>query len=161
MRIRLLLIFLCFGLTACDAMPKDPNKTLENIRAHKVLRVGVLYNPPWAQFQPLEGIEIKLLNNYAKQLNVKPVYQHVSLDEGLDALQASRLHILAGGLTTDSGFHEHTALTRPYIITEKDGKSYEHILAVPRGENAFITDLERYFKSPKLLQEDSKETLKK
>ena len=36
------------------------------------------------------------------------------------------------------------ALTRPYTRTQEEGRTVKHVMAVVRGENALLSELERF-----------------
>jgi polar amino acid transport system substrate-binding protein len=60
-------------------------------------------------------------------------------------LEAGRLDLVIGGLTAKSPWMRQVAFTRPYAAAPgPSGDSEQHVMAVPRGENAFLVTLERF-----------------
>lgn len=112
------------------------------------LRVGVIHNPPWTdarQGRP-RGREIELVETFANSLNAEPQWQVFGMDEAFKALEQGEIDLLAGGLL-DSTPYTAAGFTRPYEISRsKDGRAQKHVLAVHRGENRLLVDLEKFLR---------------
>lgn len=62
----------------------------------------------------------------------------------VDALERGEVDLLVGGLTADNPHGAKLSLTRPYATTVEHGETVEHVMAVRTGENAMLSELERY-----------------
>ena len=106
-------------LSACDGYPKDTDGTLEQIAKSAKLKVGILYNPPWAQYNPPDGIEIDILQDYAKTLSADAEFKEISAINVARLLDNRDINIVAGGLGPENPYAEDVALTRPYAAESK------------------------------------------
>jgi hypothetical protein len=135
-------------LTGCRDYPRDPEETLDRIRAEKIVRIGVIENPPWTERLPGGkggGTEGMLAARFAAAIGARPRW--IFLPEAHAAKQLRRydLDIAIGGLTTDNPRKTDMSFTRPYrIVTAEDGTKIEHVMAVAPGENALLAALETF-----------------
>ncbi|XVX20326.1 transporter substrate-binding domain-containing protein [Actinomycetota bacterium] len=141
----------CATLTACGSggFPADPNDTKERIRSSKQLRAGVSPNPPYVEVSAPDadpaGSEPELITRYAATLGAEVEWTVGSEEALIKDLEEGKLDIVAAGITSKSPWKSKVSLTRPYIEDKDDkGKTESHVLAVPPGENALLTDLERW-----------------
>jgi polar amino acid transport system substrate-binding protein len=113
------LIFSLFLLTACQ-IPQDPNRTLENVRNAKVLRVGIIVNEPWVVKNGGEptGVEPALIGEFAGEIGARPVWVTGSDYELFESLKNFELDLVIGGLAESSPYGSEVAFTNPYY-TEK------------------------------------------
>lgn len=143
-------------LAGCGAtVPTDPEGTLDDVRGG-VLRVGVSANPPWTEAEPDDdapgpgGIEPDLVREFARTLDAEVEWTRGGEETLVDQLDRDELDLVVGGLTSSSPWSEHAALTYPYAhTTGPEGTPEAHVMAVQLGENAFLTELERF-----LLEQD-------
>ena len=130
-------------------IPTDPDGTLEEIRTSGELRVGVSPHPPFTTL-PEEpdalpgGTEVELVTGFAETVGAEPVWVVDGEESLVKDLEEGEIHLLVGGLTAKSPWAKHVALTRPYATTPEDGKQVDHVMAVVPGENALLSELERY-----------------
>lgn len=112
---RLLMLVLLLGLDGCDDLPRDPEHTLERVRGD-VLRVGVADNSPWVVLDrgQVKGVEARLINMLADELDAEVVWVRGSVPELVSALAEYQLDVVIGGLTQDSLFKNKVALTLSY-----------------------------------------------
>jgi hypothetical protein len=137
------------ALAGCD-LPRDPEGTLERVRGG-VLRAGVCEIPPWVVREgdrPL-GVEPALLQRFAAGLDARIEWQWGSAEEHLAALEHHRLDLAACGLERSTPWRKRVGLTLPYHVERRPpdapgGRTAEHVLAVPPGENAWLVALERF-----------------
>lgn len=118
--------------------PQDPNQTLEKVQG-TVLRVGVTENPPFVienKSDGLDGIEIIIIEAFADSIDARVVWEIGSEQVLIDKLKKYELQVVAGGLRTKSPWGKHATLTRPY--------KNELVMAVPKGENRFLYELETF-----------------
>lgn len=130
---------LALALVACE-VPRDSEGTLERARAGPLV-VGAVAAPPLLEpsAEGASGPEAELIRRFARRLGADVEWRWGPLDEHMKALAAFELHLVAAGLTTESPWKAEVGFTRPWRI---DGDR-RHVLAVPPGENAFLTALER------------------
>ena len=137
----------CLWLGGCDIYPKDPHKTLQNIRETSTINIGVIEAPPWASHITMEGPEIDIARAFANHLNVAPHWVPISIHQAVEKLDLGELDIVIGGLTTTTPY-EGIGLTRPYKETDNDD-SDQHVLGLRRGENHLLIELETFIKTYK------------
>lgn len=142
-------IGLLAALTACGRpFPADPDHTLENIRSSGVVRVGASHHPPQvvqAGDRPPTGTEVDLIEDYADHLGARVEWTVGSETSLIDELEAGELDMVIAGFEADSQWSSRAGLTRPYAEeTAPDGSTIKRVIAVPAGENALMSDLERW-----------------
>lgn len=141
-------VFLCIAILSCRDYPKDPGGTFNRVKRESVVRIGVISEEPWAKRLPdgsAEGIEGELAAGFAESLGAKPVWHFLSEKKVVEGLENGGLDLGIGGFTDDSPRKKKLGFTRPYVETPKKGGGKEsHVLAVPRGENRWLTELEKY-----------------
>ena len=63
------------------------------------------------------------------------------------ALEHGDLDLVIGGLTADTPWTEHAAITKPYAeATDPAGEPVKLVMAARLGENAFLLRLERFLR---------------
>jgi ABC-type amino acid transport substrate-binding protein len=137
-------------LSGCGLqIPTDPDGTLDRVRASGELRVGVSPHPPFTTL-PAEpdgepgGTEVELMEQFADSLGAEAVYAVAGEEELVRRLEEGELDVMIGGLTSKSPWSTKVGLTRPYLQTPERGEQVKHVMAVVRGENAFMSELERF-----------------
>ncbi len=102
---------------ACD-IPRDPETTLERVRG-ETLRAGIAINGPWTQLSGSpSGVEVDLVEEFARQLDAEVTWVEGSEQELMAALEGFELDLVVGGLTVDSPWSANVALTRPYYASK-------------------------------------------
>ena len=139
-----LLLLLLTGLLACDTFPKDPDKTLTQVRTSS-LRVGYSDNPPWVLKTAgvPGGIEPGLIKAFAQAQDIRIEWVNDSEQDLMEQLAKRELHLVLSGLLHTSPWSQEVSFTRPYL---KRGKE-KRVMGVLKGENAFILELEQYLLS--------------
>lgn len=122
------------------AFPKDPGNTLQRVE-NGILRVGISNNPPFTNVSNnnYSGIEVEIVRMYTNSKNAEIEWKTDSLQDLVTEMKNSNLDIIIAGLDRDSFIRKELAITIPY----HDKK----VIAVQRGENAFITDFEIFLKN--------------
>lgn len=136
------------SLLGCEPWPRDPENTTELVLESGKLRVGVIHNPPWVEVRDgnPQGREIRLVEAFAATLDVSPEWQAFGMHDGFRAIEQGEIDLLVGGLVQSSPY-KAAAFTRPYEISRaSDGRKLQHVLAVQRGENRFLVNLEQFLK---------------
>jgi polar amino acid transport system substrate-binding protein len=148
-------------------MPSDPEGTLDRV-AGGTLRAGISHNPPWTETgtgsDPVSdpananasagstgtaptGTEADLVRAFAAEHNARIEWVSGGESNLVRQLERGELDLVVGGLTKDSPWSKHAALTQPYLETSNaQGDKEQHVMAVPMGENAFLVELERFLK---------------
>ena len=138
-------IALIVGLAGCG-IPKDPEGTLDRVERTGALRAAA--SPAEGRVaidgEQVTGVEPTYVEGFAESLGAE-VEWHVMGEEGaVDALERGEVDVLVGGLTADNPHGAKLSLTRPYATTVEHGETVEHVMAVRMGENAMLSELERY-----------------
>lgn len=129
--------------------PADPHGTLSEVTGG-VLRVGVSHNEPFVSVRgPVpSGREVELVEDYARTLDAEITWTADGEEELVDRLEHGRLDLMIGGLTDRTPWKQKVGLTRPYVeTTDEFGQQEKHVMAVRKGENAFLLDLDEFLQS--------------
>jgi polar amino acid transport system substrate-binding protein len=133
------------GCTSSD-YPADPQGTYDRVTGG-TLRVGVVHHPPYVDTTRAvpHGSEVELVEGFASRLDAEVEWTASGEEALMTALKAGDLDLVAGGLTSQSPWTSHAALTRDYAeTTGPDGATAKLVLAVPLGENQLLGELEEY-----------------
>lgn len=147
-RLGLLVLLAVLIVTGCG-MPRDPDDTLDRV-TDGTLRVGVSANPPWTEAGEGEpaGSEIDLVRAFAATLPAEVSWTVGGEETLIMALERGELDLVVGGLTADTPWTEHAAISKPYAeATDAAGEPIELVMAARPGENAFLLRLERFLLS--------------
>ena len=148
----LILVAVLVGLVGCSGhYPADPDGTLDRVSGG-TLRVGISHQPPWVDTggegnseQDPGGIEAQLIQDYAQSINAEVEWHAGGEEQLITLLSQSELDIVIGGLTDSSPWESDAAMTTSYAESiGVDGSTAKHVVAVPMGENAFMTSLESF-----------------
>lgn len=134
--------------TGCGpGFPRDPEGTLERVRGGE-LRAGVSESPPWTEVADSgrpSGLEVELVEEFAERVDAEVVWYPGSESHLIRSLEGGDLDVVVAGLTADSPWEQHAALTRPHTeIRTWDGRTEKLVLATRLGENGFLTELETF-----------------
>lgn len=129
-----LLALLLLTLSCCN-LPKDPKDSLSKARSHG-LRIGVVHHPPYCFMNGGKpgGSEVAIINAFAKQNGLKPIYVYGSESSLVKQLEAYKLDVVLGGYEKDTPWKESAGVTTPYNNT--------NCLLVAPGENDLLYLLE-------------------
>ena len=146
-RVVVLVAALVLLTAGCTSFPADPEDTLERV-TDGLLRVGVSPNPPHTEVRGAaepEGREVVLVRDFAATLPAEVEWTVGGEEMLITALERGDLDVVVGGLTADTPWSEHVAVTRPYAkATDAAGEPIELVLAARPGENAFLMRLEEF-----------------
>lgn len=133
-------------LAGCGSIPRDPEGTLDRVRDTTVLRAGASPGGGLVRIEgdDVTGPEVDLVEEFAASLGAGVEWRAGGEEELVAAMERGELDLLAGGLTAESPWSDRVALTRPHSASEFDGRTVEHVLAVPLGENAMLFALESW-----------------
>ncbi|PSR56758.1 ABC transporter substrate-binding protein [Adhaeribacter arboris] len=141
MRLLFLLLLMVLLTSACDNFPRDPDETLTKIKNNTLL-VGYTENPPWVVKTKAEptGLEVELIKNFAKTQGAKISWVNDTEQDLFQKLEKRELYLVIGGFTDKNTWKTKISFTRPYVKHQKE----KHVMAVLKGENAFIVALETF-----------------
>lgn len=144
----MLLIILVTTLSACAiSIPTDPEDSLEQIR-NGTLRVGVSHSEPWVVLHDNDapsGTEVDLVLEFARTLSSEVQWVPGGEETLMDALSQGDLDVVIGGLTERTPWTAKAAITRTYVEAPNQyGENLKHVMAVPMGENALLSELETF-----------------
>lgn len=132
---------------ACGVqIPSDPDGTLETVTGG-VLRAGASPHQDLVQVDGdgVSGTEPELVESFAEHLDAEVAWT-VSGEEALvRGLEDGSLDLVVGGITDRTPWVEQVGTTRPYTtIVGPQGGSHDLVMLVAQGENAFLSELERF-----------------
>lgn len=132
-------------LAGCGAIPADPDGTLDAVRGG-VLRVGAVEHDGWLEEsdEGHRGRDAELVRSFAAELDASVDWQTGPEHELVARLEEGALDLVVGGIPADAPWTDRTGVSRPYgRDTEPDGRVVDRVMLVPRGENAFLLELDR------------------
>lgn len=136
------------ALGSCSGRyPDDTASTLDRVEGG-TLRVGVSPHPPFTAANDMgrvSGSEVDLVERFAEHLGAAPAWTVGAETDLVPRLHEGELDVLIGGLDAKSPWSKEIALTRAYGEAEgPDGSRRKLVMAVRAGENALLTELERF-----------------
>lgn len=147
----LLMVAAAVLLTGCgsvlpDDFPADPDGTLDRVRSDGVLRVGASPRPGWVDVagESPAGREPRLVTGFADHLAVDVEWTVAGEEELVQLLEDGEIDLAVGGFTDTNAWVDKVGLTRPYTEVEAAGTTEAHVMMVPMGENAIMSELERW-----------------
>ncbi|MHA6525362.1 substrate-binding periplasmic protein [Tessaracoccus sp. G1721] len=144
--VAVILVLLLAGCAEPD-FPRDPEGTLIRASGGPLL-VGVSSHPPHvdvADDGAVTGAEAEIVEAYAESIGATVEWREGAESELMELLKLGQVDLVIGGLASDSPWSTHAAFTRPYTRTVgPDGKSEKLVIAVRQGENALLSNLERF-----------------
>lgn len=134
------------AIGGCSSIPRDPDGSLERIRATHVLRVGASPSAHLVQIDGdrVSGPEPDLVEGYARSIGAQVEWRVGGEEELVDAMEIQQLDLIIGGLSDSNPWGDKVGLTRAYKVTMENGEKRGHVFAVPMGENALMSSVERY-----------------
>ena len=134
------------GSVVPDDFPADPGGTLDRVRDAGVLRVGASPRPGWVEVAdgPPTGHEPRLVSGFADHLGAEVEWTVAGEEELVRLLEDGEIDVAVGGFTEDNAWAAEVGLTRPYPEVEVAGATEAHVMMVPMGENALLSELERW-----------------
>jgi ABC-type amino acid transport substrate-binding protein len=133
------------ALVGCGiTVPADPDGTLDSVRGGE-LRVGVSADSGLVETHGngASGSLAELAMEYAASLHAKVRWTAGSEETLVMYLEERKLDLVIGGITDQTPWLDHVGVTRGYAgIEGADGRGI--VMLVPPGENAFLSDLERF-----------------
>jgi polar amino acid transport system substrate-binding protein len=141
-RLRAAALLSCALLAALGCgVPRDVDGSFARIRAG-TLRAGISEAPPWTRFERggPAGLEVELLEALAQHLAARIEWRTGGESALLEALERGELDVVIAGLERSTPWSSRVALTQPH--TRSRGE--EHVLALRRGENRWLFELDAF-----------------
>jgi hypothetical protein len=134
-----LVLYAALALAGCDSLPKDPDGTLDRVKAERSFRVGLI-----ATGDVQIGAERRdaFLRRVAAATGATPSVKEGATEPLLLELQDGRLDLVVGIISPDSPWVSRVAQLKPIGET----LAPQHLLMTPmarNGENRWIMMLER------------------
>lgn len=127
------------ALAGCDRLPKDPDGTLDRVRAERRFRVGLIATGD----TPIGADRTRaFLGRLAAATGATPVLKEGAAEPLLIELEDGKLDLVVGPLSPESPWLSRVALLRPI----GEAVAPQHLLLTPiarNGENRWIMLLER------------------
>ena len=120
-------------LAACGQIPRDPEGTLDRVRASHLIRVGVVAGDTAEHWQPLLG-------RVAAATGAKPRMEQGALEPLLLRLEQGELDLVVGGAFAEKSPWLPRVTLGPVIRKEAD---VAHHVVARNGENGWIMLIER------------------
>jgi polar amino acid transport system substrate-binding protein len=99
---------------ACG-IPRDPEGTLGRVQGG-LMRVGIAEHPPWTVLDDAPtGVEVDLVEGFARLLDAEIEWFPGSEHELLTALHRRELDLVIGGYTDDDPWAKEATFTEPYV----------------------------------------------
>jgi hypothetical protein len=136
---------LALAMSGCGiSIPTDPDGTLERVTGGE-LRIGASPDHGLVDVSAAtpSGPLPDLASEFAKTLDASPEWTVGSEETLVGMLEAGELDLVVGGFTEQTPWIDKAGITRGYSgISGADGRGI--VMLVPLGENAFLSDLERF-----------------
>jgi len=138
-------LLLATALSGCGiSIPTDPEGTLEKVTGGE-LRIGASPDRGLVDVDAATptGPLADLADEFAATLDASPEWTIGSEETLVGMLEAGDLDLVVGGFTEKTPWIDKAGITRGYSgIPGTDGRKI--VMLVPLGENAFLSDLERF-----------------
>lgn len=137
----------CLLLVAGCTIPQDPDRTLDRARERGELVVGVSSAPPIVETGAGEptGPGPDFVRDFARSEGLRVRWVEGSEEQHVTRLEHGDIDVLLGGLSKSTPWSSKVGVTRPYLeAVDEYGETVGLVLAVPIGENALVSALERH-----------------
>ena len=118
-------------LAGCDDLPRDPERTTEEVRG-AVLRVG------WVAGAEPTGIERAAVAGLAARLDAALKVTEGTVHQLVAALDEGKVHVVGGGLPEKTPFASDIGLSKPVGTFVLRGEAQPTVMAIRSGENRFL-----------------------
>jgi hypothetical protein len=139
---RYLLLFALALLAACDALPRDPNRTLDHITASRQLRVGWAGPGPGPGAGAMDSRAAALVAALAEQTAANPRITQGAAEPLIAALARGDLDLVVGLFAKDSPLATEVAFGPPLGRAGSRDAPIEIKAAARNGENRWIMQVE-------------------
>ncbi len=122
-------------IAGCHAMPRDPDGTLDRVRADRAFAVGLI--APGPSGRPAER-QAALLARIAKRTGAEPRIEQGAAERLLEKLEDGELDLVVGDLSTDTPWRGRVTMFRPLAEHVRARHAIALTVAARNGENAWI-----------------------
>lgn len=136
-RSALLLLLLAAG---CGPLPRDPDGTLERVRAERSFRVGVI--APGDDLADREKVD-RFLAHLSEATGARPLIDTGPADTLLNRLEQGRIDLVVGHFVRPTPWAQRVSLSPPFAWQARDIGTVELAAAARNGENAWIEAIHR------------------
>ncbi|MHA7141888.1 transporter substrate-binding domain-containing protein [Arthrobacter sp. Sr33] len=92
-----------------------------------------------------QGMEPDLVREFASTVGADIQWSEGSEHDLAESIEQGRIDLAIGGYHDDTPWSSHAGVTRPYVESvNEQGQTVRHVMLVPRGENAFLLELDRF-----------------
>lgn len=133
----LLIVAASVGLVGCDALPRDPDHTLERVRSERLFRVGIIADGDGA----IDGQGAAFIARVSQATGAKAAVRQGASEPLLLDLKAGKLDLVLGQVSPDSPWAPEVAILAPL----SEATAPHHLILSPiarNGENRWIMLLE-------------------
>ena len=132
------LVLLLGGTVACAAVPRDPDGTLDRVRAAGTFRVGVIAPGPPATQRPRHEA---FLDGVSRRTRARATVTVGAAERLLSELEEGRLDLVIGELAAESPWRDHVTLLPPLRVHANADSATQLTVAGRHGENAWLSVL--------------------
>lgn len=136
-KIALLAALLILG--GCDAIPQDPEGTLERIRAEKSFRAGLVIGSGLHD----RRVAALLLSRLAKRTGALPEVKTGAAETLIAELETGELDIVLGEFVAATPWSTYVTFSPPLAMRLHASNEVHTVAAMRHGENAWISLVER------------------
>jgi polar amino acid transport system substrate-binding protein len=113
----LIVLFAISCGNSCSNLPRDQQGTLERVKNNKIIRVGLVENPPWVIRTGGEpaGAEVELVRRFAREIGVQPEWFWGGEQRQLEALENFELDLVVGGFNDSTPWTKRVGFTSQYF----------------------------------------------
>ncbi len=130
-----LVVIAAMVLAGCNAIPRDPDGSLDRIRASRAFAVGLI--APGPSGQPAER-QSALLTRIANRTAAEPRIEDGAAERLLEKLEDGELDLVVGELSTDTPWRGRVTMFRPLAEHVREHHTIALTVAARNGENAWI-----------------------
>lgn len=121
-------------VVACDGIPRDPEGTLDRVRAHKVIRIGLIAA---AADMPRRAEEESFVAALEARTGARAQRRVDSTERLLTGLEHGELDVVVGELSSESPWKAKVTILPPLRVPAEGETIAPHVV-VRNGENAWV-----------------------
>ncbi|HKY83153.1 MAG TPA: hypothetical protein VJM09_16980 [Sphingobium sp.] len=130
----LLAVLSCLLATGCEALPRDPEGTLNRIESSRTFKVGAI-GPAQAAAPLIAALE--------QRTGARAAIRPMTAEPALQALDDGRIDLVIGPFLRDSPWSTDVAFGPPLAVAGSRDHPIEYKAAVRNGENRWLMTVER------------------
>ena len=126
------------ALASCGDFPRDPEKTLEKVRAEKSFKVGLAQGG-----EALDPSAQLLIGRIGAATGAQPEVERGDAEPLLTRLESGQIDLVIGRFSAVTPWSQLVSFSPPLRIEARDGAELHLVAAMRNGENAWISLIER------------------